>query len=245
MQFTDSHCHLQDDKIKNAQQIIKELKNEGFVRVVCASSNPEDWEKVAEIAIENPDFVIPAFGLHPWHIKEAEKNWLETLEKMLVLFPKAQIGECGLDRLKAPEWEAQEEIFLAQIELARRFNRSLNIHALKAENEFQPLWKKLSQKFMIHSFGGSLNILKKALDSGGYISVSANLLNRRNAQEIIQKIPFERLLTETDAPYQTNFSDIKRIIAEIAERKSISKEKLSEIILQNFNEFNQENKNQF
>ena len=244
MQFTDSHCHLQDDKTKNAQQIIKELKNEGFAKVVCVSSNPEDWEKVAKIATENPDFVIPAFGLHPWYIKKVEKNWLEILEKMLSRFPKAQVGECGLDRLKAAEWETQKEIFSAQIELAKHFNRPLNIHMLKAENEFESFWKKMPQKFLFHSFSGSLNFLKKAVDRGGYISVSAKLLNRKNAQEIIKNIPLERLLTETDAPYQTDFCDIKRTIVEISERKGLPKERLLEMIFQNFNEFNQEEKNQ-
>ena len=63
MQFTDSHIHLQDYKEKNKQKIISDMKNLGFSKIICASSHPSDWSKIAQIALTNPDFVIPAFGV--------------------------------------------------------------------------------------------------------------------------------------------------------------------------------------
>ena len=52
MQFTDSHIHLQDYKEKNVQEIIKDMKNLGFSKVICVSSKPCDWNEVAKIAID-------------------------------------------------------------------------------------------------------------------------------------------------------------------------------------------------
>ena len=121
MQFIDSHIHLQDDKIRNAQQIIAEMKKLGFVKAVCVSSHEQDWEKVAKIADENPEFIIPAFGIHPWYISEISSEWQHKLENLIKKYPNAWIGECGLDRLKAQQWEGQEEVFTHQINLAKKY----------------------------------------------------------------------------------------------------------------------------
>jgi hypothetical protein len=108
---------MQDYKTKNAQQIIKDLKDVGFVSVVCSSSTPDSWEKVAKITRDHPDFVIPAFGLHPWYINQAPTDWEERLSEYLKEFTNAQVGECGLDRLKA-EIEGQEEVFERACEIS-------------------------------------------------------------------------------------------------------------------------------
>ena len=238
MQFTDSHHHLQDYKTKNTQQILNDLRNDGFSRIICVSSHPGDWDQVAEIAQTNPDIIIPAFGVHPWYIKEVPENWEQKLEKLLAKFPSAQIGECGLDHLKAPVWEGQTEVFEKQINLARRHQRPLNIHLLKAEGDFSPFLNKLPQKFILHSFSGSLTFLKKVIDYGAYISVSSAVLRRKNANELLRAIPFDRLLTETDAPYQTTSDEMRDFVRKISEIKGFSKDKTAEIILQNFENFN-------
>ena len=238
MEFTDSHHHLQDYKTKNAQQILETLRKNNFIKVVNVSSKPDEWNTIAEIATQNPKTVIPAFGLHPWFIKEASANWIQKLKEMLIKFPYAQIGECGLDRLKAPAWEGQLDVFEQQIELARSFQRPLNIHLLKAENDFHSFWHKMPQKFMFHSFSASTAFLKKALDNGAYISVSATVLKRKNAAEIICFTPLNRLLTETDAPYQANCSDMKILIEEISKQRKLSPEEIAKNIFQNFENFN-------
>ena len=238
MQFTDSHHHLQDYKVKNTQQIINGLKNEGFFKVVCVSSHPSDWDHVADIAEKNSDIIIPAFGIHPWYIKEAPENWEQKLEEFLVRFPFAQVGECGLDRLKAPVWEGQTEIFEKHINLARRYARPLNIHLLKAENDFHFFLHKLPQNFMLHSFSGNLVFLRKVLDCGAYISLSSATLKRKNFSEIIDTLPLNRLLTETDAPYQTSSAEMINFVIQLSKIKKLSEEELAKIIFQNFENFN-------
>ncbi len=237
MQFIDSHIHLQDYKANNAQQIITDLRAEGFVKVVCMSSQVKDWEQVATLAEQYPEMIVPAFGLHPWYLNEAPLNWLNILREYLLQFPAAWVGECGLDRLKAPTEEGQEQVFLSQAMLARELNRPLSIHLLKAEDWLSRLWSKMPSKFMLHSFGGSLAFLQKALANGAYISLSAAVLKRKNAAEIIKYIPLSKLLLESDGPYLSNYDAIASLVKEIAEHHKMAESSLAEQVYINFKEF--------
>lgn len=237
MQFTDSHLHLQDYKTNNAPQIIADLRAKGFAKVVCASSSPSDWARVADLALRYPDMIIPAFGLHPWYVNEAPADWLDTVERYLRQFPKSWVGECGLDRLKAPSQEGQEAAFAVQIELAEKLNRPLNIHLLKADDWFRKFWRRLPERFMLHSFGGSTGFLREALDNGAFISLSAAVLKRKNGAEIIRTVPLDRLLLESDAPYLSSYGDIPALAAEIAEMKNVGQEEVVNRVFDNFKEF--------
>ncbi len=217
MQFTDSHIHLQDYKTKDAQQNIFCLQQLDFIKVAAVSAEFTSWDKVAEYAENYPDFVVPAFGLHPWYISEAPENWLFVLEEKLQKFSLAAIGECGLDFLKSKEdKEKQEEVFTAQIELSKKYNRPLNIHLLKAEEKASALMPQMPVKFVLHSFSGSINFLRRALDFGAYISISAAVLRRKESEKIIRYIPSERLLLESDGPYLSDYNAIPELAQSVA-----------------------------
>lgn len=237
MQFTDSHLHLQDYKPNDAQQIIAGLRAAGFVRVVCAATSPADWDKVAAFVEAAPDLVVPAFGVHPWYLSAAPQGWQTALKTRLECFPAAWVGECGLDGLKAPSWDGQEEAFAAQLELAREFNRPLVVHALKAEDKLARFWRLLPPRFMLHSFGGSLPFLRSALSHGAYISLSPAVLRRKNYALIAAAVPAERLLLESDAPYLSDYRDIPDLAAALADIRRTSAAALITRVNQNFKEF--------
>ncbi len=238
MQFTDSHIHLQDYKTKDAQQNIFCLRRLGFIRVAAMSAEFTSWDKVAEYAANYPDFVVPAFGLHPWYISEAPGNWIALLEKKMQEFSHAAIGECGLDFLKSKEDKGkQEEVFIMQTELSKKYNRPLNIHLLKAEEKMSALMPKMPAKFLLHSFSGSINFLRRALDFGAYISISAAVLRRKDSDKIISYIPSERLLLESDGPYLSDYNAIPEFAETVA---AIRDEEVDEMVLRvnnNFMEF--------
>lgn len=238
MQFTDSHLHLQDYKTNNAQQIVADLQAKGFVKVVCVSSSPASWDKVAAIASAYPDLVIPAFGLHPWYLTQAPQNWPEVIRSYLLQFPQAWVGECGLDRLKAPSEEGQLEVFMTQVELAKELNRPMNIHALKADGWFSRLWPKLPPRFMLHSFGGSVEFLQAALKAGAMISLSASLLKHKNYAEVIKVTPLSRLLLESDGPFLSDYSAIPEFACQVAQIKGLDNADLITQVYANFKEFN-------
>ena len=237
MQFTDSHIHLQDYKQKNTQQNIADMKKLGFAKMICASSHPSDWNKIAHIASANSDFVIPAFGVHPWYVSETNEDWKDELCNYLTNFPNALVGECGLDNLKADKKELQEQIFIYHVELAKSLNRPICIHMLKASNQMEKMLNNMPDKFMLHAFGGSLDFLQKILKRGGFISLCASARRQKNHIDILTHIPKDKLLIESDGPYLSDYNVIDEFMSYVAKIKNIDKFELMEQVYQNFKEF--------
>lgn len=223
MQFIDTHLHLQDYKTGFATDIVKAAQQAGVNKLVCAATGLFDWDKVARYAKQYPETIIPAFGLHPWYLQEAKADWQPRLREFLARFPNALIGECGLDGIKNPDDEPQNSIFYQQILLAKELKRPLIIHAVKAQEWLENYWEILPAKFVFHSYNGKREILKKIIKAGGYVSFSASILRNPDRQELANLIPADKLLLETDGPYQGPDKNIEvtpafipRLAAEVA-----------------------------
>jgi TatD DNase family protein len=203
MTFYDSHNHLQ--RFADSARIIAEMRAAGVVGCVVNGTSEDDWNAVAELAETFPDFIQPAFGLHPWKAHLCSGKWLALLGSFLDRFPNASIGECGLDRwVSEPSLKIQREAFLPQLALARERGLPVTIHALKA---WEPLFaafeqEKPPEKFLLHSFGGSPELVKRLADLGAWFSFSGYFLQPRKTKvvEAFKAVPRNRLLLETDAP---------------------------------------------
>lgn len=205
----DAHNHLQDERFGGRQaELIEEARAAGVARMVVNGSSAEDWPAVAELARRFPDIVQPSFGAHPWYIHEQPGDWVHRLEDALHEFPRAGVGEIGLDRWKPDlRWEGQREAFRAQLELAARLNRPVSIHCLKA---WGPLIEALDATprpacgFLLHSYGGAPDLVRRLADLGSYFSLPGYFLHQRKAKQFdtFRTIPRDRMLIETDAPDQ-------------------------------------------
>lgn len=200
MQFIDTHIHLQDDKSNNATEIISLAVAKGCAKIINVSAQEDDWHKVAKLAKQFPEKIIPAFGLHPWYVDTIKSGWQDRLRQILREFPQALIGECGLDGLK-PNMAEQKEVFAEQIKIATELKRPIIIHAVKAVPLMEDFWAQLPEKFVIHGFNGKADFLQKIIKSGGYVGIGSGLLKTPKAKEILSLIPAEKLLFETDAPF--------------------------------------------
>lgn len=203
MKFIDTHIHLQDYNIKYTTDIIETAQAKGVEKFICVGTSPEDWEKVAAQAERRPEKVIPAFGLHPWHTAKAPENWAEILEAYLQKYPGALVGECGLDGYKNQSPEPQNAIFQKQLNLAAQYNRPVLIHAVKCQDDLEKYWKKLPPRCVFHSYNGKREVLKKILASGAYVSFSFSVLQNRDCEELVKMVPDDKILIETDGPYQS------------------------------------------
>lgn len=244
MQFIDTHIHLQDFKSNCATDIINQAQNQGVKRLICVSSVAADWAKVAEMATKFAPFVVPAFGLHPWYVEKAEDNWAQKLEEYVQAFPKALIGECGLDKLKNPNFTKQTEVFAQQIDLAQKYARPLIIHAVKADEWLNEFWKKLPESFVFHSFTSSAELAQKVIKNGGLLGFNFSLLRSKNMEKLLSALPADKILLETDGPYQgpTKGKEVlptmlPELLAEIAAIRGEDKEALARRIYQNSEEF--------
>lgn len=202
--WTDAHNHLQDERLGPAAPVVAALRAAGVTRCVVNATGEHDWPAVVALARAEPDLVVPAFGIHPWHAHTAAADWPERLAGLLEKHPLAGLGECGLDSwVAAPSLEIQRPVFREHLRLARDLNRPVTIHCLKAWGVLiDMLAATPPPRFLLHSYGGSLETARRLLPLGAWFSVSGHFLHPRKAAalELFRQLPRERILLETDAP---------------------------------------------
>lgn len=207
MNFYDAHNHLQDDRFAGRQrELLATCEKSGVARMVVNGACESDWPHVLALARENK-MVLPSFGYHPWYLHERTPDWLASLEKFLDEIPVA-VGEIGLDRWKSGlPYEAQEEVFLAQLHLATKRNLPVSIHCLQTWGRLHELLRdnpRPARGFVLHSFGGPPEMIPAFAKLGAYFSFPGYFLHERklNQRETFKHVPADRLLIETDAPDQ-------------------------------------------
>lgn len=211
--ISDAHFHLKQLlKISPEQaDFIKENDFSGF----CSCRNIEEVEFVENFIAENPETeqkLKISFGIHPQDPQEKE---LKTLEKLISESRIAAVGEIGLDRFNeefAATFALQKKLFAAQLEIAETAGLPVILHIRKAIPEVfeQILQLKKIKKVVFHSFSGTAEEAKSILNHGmnAYFSFGNALLNgHKKAVEAVRLLPEERILTETDAPYQPKKGD--------------------------------------
>ena len=202
MKFIDTHIHLQDYKARYTTDILSSALSAGVTKFICCGTSPQDWDKVAELSRQGDGRIIPAFGLHPWYIEQGGWGWEQQLEHQLRLFPDALVGECGLDGLKSPPIDKQLDVFRRHIHLAKQYSRPLIIHLVKAQTWLEQMWQELPAKFVLHSFSGSPEFAAEVSRRGGYVSFGLSLFRHKRAAKLVQSVPQEQILLETDGPWQ-------------------------------------------
>jgi TatD DNase family protein len=204
--WTDAHNHLHDPRPGgDTDGIVNATRATGVWRCVVNATREDDWDAVEEIAARHPGFALPAFGIHPWRAHTASDGWEARLLERLRRHPLASIGECGIDQwVSEPPVAVQMPVFLAQLRIARETRRPLTIHCLKAwgllfgafQSEPPP------ERFLMHSFGGSIETARRLLPLGARFSFSGHFLHdrKRAVIEVFRQLPHDRILLETDAP---------------------------------------------
>ncbi|MES2982313.1 MAG: TatD family hydrolase [Verrucomicrobiota bacterium] len=203
----DSHNHLQSARFrKPVGELIAEMKAVGISGCVVNATRENDWEVVRRIAREFPDFVRPAYGVHPWFADTVEEGWEERLRNFLREDARASVGEIGVDGwVSSPGMEVQREVFSKQVEIAVELDRMMTVHCLKAWDELFLLMDESGawpEKFLMHSFGGSIEVAQRLLKRGAWFSFSGYFLQPRKMKvlEVFKQLPKDRILLETDAP---------------------------------------------
>ena len=236
IKFVDCHCHF-DDYIDEGvdREIFREALENGVVCIVGVGMNFESSKKILDASKEN-DFLASCVGIHPW---ESWKSTDEEIKKILELIEEnvevlAGIGEVGLDFrfIKgADKWQRQREVFEFFVKIAAEYRLALNIHAVNAEKEIISLLNKYDiERAVFHWYTGSFTTLQDILSSGYYISTNLSITYSRRVMEIIRQTPLNRIVLESDSPY-----DFKGITANPSHVRIVA-EKVAEIKKSNINE---------
>lgn len=202
MPLFDSHNHLH--RLADPAAAVDAMRAVGVAGCVVNSTAEADWPAVARLATRFPDFVQPAFGLHPWFALSAGPASLDHLRATLLGSPRAAVGECGLDRAVATPPDLQTTVFKEQLALARELDRPAVIHCVRAWGALAEILERFPHpaRFLLHSFDGSAEIARRLTPLGAYFSFSGRFLHphRRAAAAVFATLPADRLLVESDAP---------------------------------------------
>lgn len=174
----------------------------GAEAALCNGTNPDDWEKTLSLAAEHKG-IVPCFGLHPWFADKAREGWLELLEDFLRRVPSC-VGEIGLDHAAGAAHAGQEEVFRAQLRLAKKLKRPVSIHCVKAWGRLAVILKEeRPPAFMLHAYGGPPEMVNSLARLGAYFSFGGGMMNprREKMRRSLLTAPPDRLLFESEPPH--------------------------------------------
>lgn len=204
--FVDSHCHLDFPELASDLPAVREaMAAAGVSHALCIAVNLPDWPAVHALATAHDDFYATV-GVHPDYEETSEPS-VDDLVTLAEREKVVAIGETGLDyyRLQGDlEW--QRARFRTHIRAARRAGKPLVIHTRSAAADTLAIMRDEGAGEaggVMHCFTETWEVARAALDMGFHISFSG-IVTFRNAQaikEVARRVPRERMLIETDAPY--------------------------------------------
>jgi len=248
----DSHCHLPHKNYSETlNKILSDAKDFGVEKFITVGTSIKENTKVLEIANKYPN-IFCSVGIYPHEDKSIPITELKTsLEENLKLSKKiVAVGECGVD---ISEWkngrslEDQLEIFEMQVEFAKEHRVPIIIHDRNGDEQVLKILNRSSDTNLcgvVHCFDSNWRFAKNILDLGFYISFS-NLISypkKDGVLEVVKKVPMNRFLLETDAPYlppqslrgQINYPKYVKMVAEkVAQVKQKTFDEISKVSYEN------------
>jgi len=206
MNLYDVHTHIQDLRLTTSRDdIITRGLKAGVRGIMCCGTCEGDWDGVVEMT-EKYEPVRASFGIHPWFISNRSSDWIDKLESQLRMYPRAGVGEIGLDRMISQRDDKdQERVFAEQLKLSNKLRRPVSIHCRNAWGVMPDIIKKnggLPFGGVIHSWSGSAEMVTVFEQLGASISFSGSVTraNNKKAHHACQSVSRDRLLIETDSP---------------------------------------------
>lgn len=249
--LVDSHCHLDRLDLSPYEgdlgAAIRAAHAAGVTRALCIGVDRSNAETVCRIAREH-DGVYASVGIHPCDIADE----LETVETLCALADRPEVialGETGLDYHYSLERAAdQQASFRAHLRASAGLRKPVVVHTREAREDTLKILREevdTSVAGVLHCFTESWEMAEAAMELGFYVSFSG-IITFRNAEElreVVRRMPFDRLLVETDSPYlapvpyrgkknEPRFT--REVAACVAELKGVSLEEVAAITSANF-----------
>lgn len=246
----DSHCHLDFEAYEDDLDVtIQRAREKGIGGMLTVATDKREYPELIAL-IEKYPFIYGAFGIHPDSIDINHMPTVTELVQMLHHLKIIGVGETGLDyHFENIDKKYQKESFHTHIEVARQTELPIIIHVREADDDFMGiLQEEMRYKpftGMIHCFSSSEKVAKVALDLGLYLSLSGIITFQKaeDLRAIVEKLPTDRLLVETDAPYlapvpyrgqRNEPAFITETVNTLAKLKNISVDTLTDTLTANF-----------
>ena len=256
--FVDTHTHFYDEwLLPDAEAAIQRALEAGVGKMIQADVDSRERPAMWEIGRRYPGVIYEMLGLYPGSVAE---NWREELDLVFALAkgdtrslqgmtgPVVAIGEIGLDYHEGLEYiQQQKEVLRLQLELAASLNLPVNIHLRDAWEDLLTILadcKHLNLRGNLHCFTSSYEIFERANKYGDFSVGIGGVVTFKNASiaKTLERIPVEKILLETDAPYlapvpyrgrRNESSYLPYVAAKVAEIKGIGLEEVEQITTSN------------
>ena len=252
MGLFDSHSHLNDEKFdEDREEQIKKIRESGVSNFITAGYSVESSKKALEIA-KKYDFIYTTVGISPNDIPQTEEELWKQLAEIEKIVEKNKekicaIGEIGLDYYwNTDNKELQKKAFIEQIKIANKYNLPIVIHTREAVMDTLQILKenKVIKTGVFHCCPQNRELIKEGLKLGFYISFAGPITfkNSKNAEEMINLVPNDRILIETDSPYlapepvrgtRNTPANVKYIAQKIADVKGLTLEEVEKMTFEN------------
>ena len=250
MEYFDSHAHYDSYRFdEERDDIINKVYNEGVTRIVSAGYSLEGTKINLELSKKYP-FIYTTAGISPNDLGEDWQQDIEEIDKIIMDNLSSgkilAVGEIGFDYHYDIDKKIQYEAFSKQIDIANKYELPIVIHTRDAVMDTITMLKEktVKNKGIFHCCPLNRELVKEALKLGYYISMAGPVTfkNSKNADEIIQMVPTDRMLIETDSPYlapepvrgtTNNSINLKYIVKKIASVKGMSEEKIARLTYEN------------
>jgi TatD DNase family protein len=243
-EFIDSHAHLDfPEYADELDAVIERARLAGVSRILTVGTTLEGSISSLEIAKKFP-FIYSTAGVHPHEAASVNESTLSKIRKLTTHEKVVAIGEVGLDyHYEHSPRDIQKKVFSSFIAMAKDCKLPLIIHTREAEADTMDIIT--SQKAgdaggVIHCFSGSLDLAKRCIDMGFYISIPGIVTFNKatNVHDVVRNIPIDKMLIETDSPFlapvpfrgkRNEPSYVVKVAEKVAELKGLSVEDVARI----------------
>jgi TatD DNase family protein len=217
--LSDVHAHLTHPRLReHLPELLQRAAQSGISAIICNGLNPEDNQAVLALAAAHPS-VRPAVGFYPVDavLEDMRAAGVEYPHEGPVYSAEAgvasvkqhvqqviAVGEIGLDGYWVPEafWLKQERVFCELVQIALDADKPIIIHTRKRERRTFELLRELgATRVDWHCFGGKVKLAREIADQGHYLSIPGNARRSESFRRMLETLPREQLLFETDCPY--------------------------------------------
>ncbi|MDR0970693.1 MAG: TatD family hydrolase [Lentimicrobiaceae bacterium] len=207
MKLIDTHTHIYlEDFDADKDEVVQRAINNGVTQMLLPNIDKDSVTLLLEFCANYPDNCYPMIGLHPTSVKDDYREQLRFLEKTLIENKFVAIGEIGLDFYwDKTYYEQQFDAFRTQVNWAKQHHLPVAVHTRNAFPQILDELEALQDgnlRGVLHCFSGTYEEAQRALALGFYLGIGGVLTYKKSTlPDIVKKIPIERLLLETDAPF--------------------------------------------
>lgn len=244
----DTHAHYDDEAFnEDRDAVLTSLAEHGIEAVVNVGASIQTTKNTLELVKKYP-FVYGAVGVHPNETAELNDDLMDWLRHVAGEKKIVAIGEIGLDYYwDEPEPEVQKYWFVRQLQLAWDVKLPVIIHSRDAAKDTLDIIKAERAGELggvIHCYSYSLEMAKEYLNMGFYLGIGGVLTfkNARKLKEVVEYMPLERIVLETDCPYlapvpnrgkRNSSLNLPYVVEAVSEIKGVTPEKVIAVTNQN------------